>query len=210
MKLFEKSHYALAVLFVLHVVGAIGLNTQWEHYFRLLTPVNLLVSTAILILFQEQKNKAFWLVAIFIYILGFGAEWLGVKTGKIFGVYAYGATLGFKLDEIPLVIGINWLMLVLASSAAANRLPLPWFIKSFVAAGLMVFMDYLIEPVAIKYDMWSWETLTIPLQNYVAWFVIAWIMTSVYFYLRFSKSNKVAVGLYLILFGFFTILNFTL
>ena len=210
MKVLEKSHYALAVLFILHAVGAVGLNTQWESYFRLLTPVNLLVSTTILILFQEKKNRTFWLVSLVIYLLGFGVEWLGVETGKIFGVYTYGDTLGLKLDEIPLVIGINWLMLVLASSAAAHRLPLPWFVKSFVAAGLMVFMDYLIEPVAIKYDMWSWSTLTIPTQNYIAWFVTAWIMTSIYFYLRFNKLNKVGVGLYLILFGFFTLLNFTL
>jgi putative membrane protein len=210
MKIFEKSHYTLAVVFILHAVGVAGFNSEWKDYFQLLTPLNLLISIIALLLFQEGKNALFWITAVGIYVAGFGVEWLGVKTGQIFGVYEYGATLGLKLDGIPLMIGVNWLMLALVSAGVTSRMPLPWFMKAIVAAALMVFLDFLIEPVAMAFDMWNWDGMVIPIQNYIAWYVIALMMLLVYFYLPFGKSNKVAAGLYLILFGFFTLLNFTL
>jgi putative membrane protein len=210
MKTLEKEHYALIVLFILHGVGVYGLNSAYVEWFKLLTPLNLIISTGLVIAFHKGKNTAFWLVVAGIYLTGFLVEWAGVATGILFGEYAYGATLGFKLFDIPLMIGVNWLMLVLATSSAVNKVPLPWFVKGPLAAVLMVFLDFLIEPVAMKHDMWMWQDGIIPTQNYVMWLVVSLVMCSVYFYVKFNKVNKVGAGLYLLLFGFFTLLNFTL
>ena len=47
------------------------------------------------------------------------------------------------------------------------------YIISFSTGAITVLFDYIMEPVAIRYDYWSWQGGAIPLQNYIAWFIIA-------------------------------------
>ena len=48
--------------------------------------------------------------------LGFFIEVIGVKTGFIFGSYYYGAAMGIKILAVPLLIGLNWSILVYSTS----------------------------------------------------------------------------------------------
>ena len=45
--------------------------------------------------------------------------------------------------------------------------------QSILAGLLCTLMDFVIEPIAIKYDFWSWEGNEIPLFNYLTWFVFS-------------------------------------
>ncbi len=47
-------------------------------------------------------------------------EGLGVKTGKIFGHYYYGAVLSPFLWNVPLAIGFAWLSMLLSSIPLAQ------------------------------------------------------------------------------------------
>ena len=40
-------------------------------------------------------------------------EAIGVNTGLLFGTYEYGANLGFKIFGVPLIIGVNWTVLII-------------------------------------------------------------------------------------------------
>ena len=78
----------------------------------------------------------------------FFAEFIGVKTGLLFGDYEYGYVLGLKLFKVPLLIGFLWLTLSLGAKSIAQRFTsLPSQIAYILAALLMVFVDFLIEPV---------------------------------------------------------------
>ena len=44
------------------------------------------------------------------------------------------------------------------------------------ASLFMVGLDYLIEPVAMKYDFWDWSQNKVPLQNYFMWFLVSILM----------------------------------
>tara|TARA_B100000780_G_scaffold278755_1_gene253511 strand:+ start:1773 stop:2432 length:660 start_codon:yes stop_codon:yes gene_type:complete len=206
----EKSHIILAILGIMHIVGLIGLNSEFQETFQLLTPGMLLLSVTGMLLVQKDMDLWFWLDVILVMFIGFFAEWLGVNYQIIFGNYYYGETLGWKLDGVPLMIAVNWIMVVMASSAAANNIPLPWYMQAFLAAILMVVIDFLIEPIASHFDFWHWKKDIIPTQNFVGWFGVSLLMQLIYFYIDFDKQNKVAYGLYFILFGFFTLLNFTI
>ncbi|NEQ48701.1 MAG: carotenoid biosynthesis protein [Leptolyngbya sp. SIO3F4] len=206
----KRNDYFVIVLFVLHAVGVAGLVSEYRSWFQLLTPANLLISLGILLWAHRGKNTVFWITAAGIFAAGFLLEVMGVNTGFPFGTYSYGPTLGWKLWDTPLMIGVNWLMLIIACGSAANRVPLPWYIKVLVGAGLMVLLDFMIEPVAIALDFWSWEGDTIPFRNYVSWFVASVILLWAYFRLPFGKTNKVGGSLYIIQFVFFTALNFLL
>lgn len=203
--------YALLLIVLMHIAGGIGLafsSSRW--LFQALTPFSLWTSGILLILFQEKKDRAFWVFTGISFFTGFFVEVLGVQTGKIFGIYSYGTTLGFKLWGVPLSIGLNWFVLVLCSGYLADLIPIPKLFKAFLGGLLMVGFDYLMEPPAIFLDFWSWESPEIPLQNYLAWFGTAFFLHLFYQYGSFNKYNFLAVPLFLIQAFFFLSLNLSL
>lgn len=210
VRILTTEHYLTVVLFIMHTVGIVGLTSAYKDLFLSLTPFNLLISTGIVIWWQRIYPKAFIPVITFIYLLGFFVEVLGVNTGLIFGEYSYDRGLGYQLWGTPLMIGVNWLMLVLASAAAARRIPTNNYVQALIAALLMVLLDMLIEPISSKLEFWTWKGDLIPKQNYYAWFVVAYIMQFVYFHFRLDVPNKVGQNLFFILIYFFAVLNFIL
>ena len=74
----------------------------------------------------------------------------------------------------------------------------------------MVGLDYLIEPVAIKLDFWFWKEGLIPAQNYVAWFIVAFILLLLYHIWIKQNQNRIAIILFSIQVVFFGLLNFML
>jgi len=105
----------------------------------------------------------------------FGLEVLGVATGLVFGPYHYSEVLGSLWAGVPPVIGFNWVLVVLGVwSAAALAFPRwsPWGRALAVGLGCVAF-DLLLEPVAIGLGYWVWHSPSVPLQNYLAWGLIA-------------------------------------
>lgn len=201
--------YAIILLSLMHIAGVIGLGLETSRWlFQALTPFSLWTTGLLLILFQENKNAAFWRFALFAFGLGFGSEVLGVHTGLIFGDYAYGATLGLKVWEVPLTIGLNWLVLVIGTGYLSSRLAIPGWLKSAIGAALMVAFDFVMEPVAMALDFWDWSNSEIPLQNYMGWFGVAYLIQLSYHYGRFSKYNFLAGPVLLLQLLFFSALNF--
>ena len=75
----------------------------------------------------------------------------------VFGEYAYGIVLGYKFLSVPILIGFLWLTLSLGAKSLLLRLPkLPNQLVFLFSALLMVGIDYLIEPIAVKFGYWKW------------------------------------------------------
>jgi uncharacterized membrane protein len=198
----------LVLLALMHLAGAIGLWLPESRFlFQLLVPFNLLFSLAVVLFFHTEWNNSFILFLIMTYALGFGIEWLGVETGIIFGVYSYDDTLGYKFMGIPLVIGVNWVMLVYCTGVIGGLFRSNT-VRSFIGAALMVLIDLAIEPVAMSYGFWSWQDDQVPLQNYLAWFVFSFILLQLFYRLKFRKVNLIAPALYLFQLLFFVTLYF--
>jgi putative membrane protein len=123
--------------------------------------------------YHDRVNLRFIAASFIIGLAGFLVEVLGIHTGFPFGSYQYLTTLGPKLWGVPLVLAINWVLLIYCTSDLASRFSESKFISVLLAAVFMVGLDFLIEPVAIKYDYWVWSAVEIPIQNYLAWFVIS-------------------------------------
>jgi len=198
---------SIALIIILHAVGLLGLSSSYRYLFLMLSPVNLLLCFLILLINQQEKNKAFTLFCVIIFILGFSLELIGVKTGLLFGEYAYGNTLGIKLLNVPLIIGINWLLLVYCAGVILHKLQLHIVLKCLIGAAMLTFLDVLIEPVAIKLDFWNWNQGQIPIQNYIAWFIISFFMLLLFEKMRFNKNNLPAKVLYVVQVVFFALLN---
>lgn len=199
--------WSAAVVVITHLVGIAGFLSPYRDYFIMLTPLHLLISTGLLIANQAERNKNFFIAALIAYLVGFWIEVAGVNTGLIFGDYAYDSALGFKVLDTPLMIGVNWVMLILSVGAVFSRLNTHWIVKALISAIAMTALDYLIEPVAIVYDFWHWNSESIPLQNYLAWLITSFVLFAVYFSLRFDKENPLAVVILAMQVAFFGLLN---
>ncbi len=191
-----------AVLVLFHVIGLV-LFLRSDSASDL-TWMNLMLCGTLVFLTEPMRLKTA-LLAVVIVLGGFLIELIGTKTGYLFGDYAYGESLGWRLFGVSVIIGVNWYAIVLASANIARYFKVNVFQQAILAGLLCVGLDVVIEPVAIKYGFWTWENGVIPLFNYVTWFFF-----SVLFSLLYLKSsplmNKTAIWLYGIWLLFFGIL----
>jgi len=195
------------VLILLHAVGLIGMLSPWRDLFFSLTPIHLVLASAVMLLNHGDWKRGHIAFLVTCFVVGFFAEVAGVHTGLIFGDYAYGTVLGPKLFAVPLVIGVNWLMLVYGMGMVVVKVKAHWIVRGILAATLMVLLDVLIEPVAIASGFWSWVGGVPPFMNYVGWFVVAAILQLYFYQLKAVSYNAVAVWLMAIQAAFFGLLN---
>ena len=129
------------LIVVWYLVGIAGfLILPLQGWFQLLTPFGMLAATALLMVFHEPKTLKTGLFFGGIALLGFIAEVVGVNFQVLFGFYRYGSTLGPKLWETPVIIGLNWLVLVYCIASITRRLRDNWFFP-LISAALMVVFD---------------------------------------------------------------------
>lgn len=205
---FTTHRNSILVLLILHVVGLVGISIpQTKDLVLSLSPINLFIGF-LLLLVSEFKDKRSLLTFILIaFAIGFGSELVGVHTGILFGNYSYGANLGIKFMEVPLIIGINWAVLAITSASLTEKLIENLSVKVLANTVLMVFFDFVMEPVAMKSDFWSWHNDQIPFYNYVCWFFVALLLQLIYLIFFKIKSNIVFKSLFIIQLVFFTLLN---
>ena len=53
----------------------------------------------------------------------------------------------------------------------------------------MVLLDYLIEPVAVNLKWWYWDNINPPILNFIAWFLISYIIQVIIYFSRLKLFN---------------------
>ena len=178
-------------------------------FFAGFTYVNLLLMSIILFLNIKLDSKFHILSILSIFLIGMITESLGVNYGLIFGDYEYGNNLGFKLFGVPYLIGVNWIILTAISANIASFLTKNRSVVLTIITGtlLMLAMDFVMEPIAPKLDMWRFKNLIVPPSNYVGWLFVGLFTQTLYnLYFR-QKEIIVSTNLYLAFFFFFGCLN---
>jgi len=199
----------IGILIIIYIVGFLGIGLELAPEIVEYTPINLLLSILIALAFDKNKISLVFLFSIIVFVLGYGIEVAGVQTGKIFGQYSYGEILGPKLFDTPLMIGVNWVLVCYSAGYSVNALlpKLPILAKAALASCLLVILDLIIEPVAIEWTMWAWESNGVPLQNYLAWWAIGLVMSLIFFKCFKNSTNNVAVAVFILQLVFFGLLN---
>ena len=107
------------------------------------------------------------------------------------------------------MIGVNWFLLIYATGVLSQKLPVKTvWIKVFLGAVLLVLLDLLIEPVAIRFNYWHWFSAEIPLKNYMGWLLVGAFLLGIFHQYNFKNQNWVAPVLLVVQFLFFAVLNF--
>lgn len=201
----------IGVLIIVHFVGLVGLSLPgFRHLFLPLTPLNLLLTLVTFYKVNNDFSGKLLLLSFLVFLIGFSVEAVGVETGILFGSYSYGAPFGFKLFETPIMIGVNWLFLALSSYGIVKYFTKKSIWLILLPPILMVALDFLVEPVAMKLGFWGWKNDVIPVQNYLMWFV-----TSLFIHALIQWfSPKINAKISFVIFGtqtvFFAVLNFVI
>lgn len=196
-----KNYILIGFLLLFHIIGLVLFYLDPSN--AELTWLNMLVCLAVITIAELPGMK--WLLSYFVIFLGgLIIEGIGVQTGYLFGSYQYGSALGIKILNTPLMIGVNWVCIIVAASSVVRLFKFQKNTEfgAFIGAALATGMDYVIEPVAIKYDMWSWQGDFVPVSNYITWFLFSYLFS--YLYLKqVKKTNSAGAALLIIWVIFF-------
>ena len=225
MSRFSKYQIATGIAIIFHVVGLAGLLFFRQSNFVNTTPLHLMLMAALLFYTQNKVNLNLLLFFLACFITGIAVEIIGTSTGYLFGNYQYGKVLGPGFKNVPLIIGVNWFIIIYCCGVAVHTLlsdlskklseEMERPIKRIKAlsiivdgATLAVAFDWLIEPVAVKLGYWTWlGDGQIPMFNYISWFVISTFLLMIFHLLPIQKQNKFAINLLLIQAMFFLLLR---
>ena len=206
----NKKLKAFAILWItlVHFFGIIGVYFLPD-WFLPATPLIILVSAVVVFLRYEKYRETRVIAFIVITILAFLVELYGVHSGNLFGTYTYGNNLGWKLFDVPLIIGVNWAVLIMVAQQLTthyiginNR-----FFSAVSVAVLMTMFDLLLEVLAPQFDFWSFTHMNYaPMQNFIAWFGVSFCF-GLYSYSHFRNQNRTAVFYGLAQLVFFMILG---
>ena len=189
--------YFLYFLILVYVSGSIGFVVN-PIFFSPFTPCTLLFTCFVFLIHQPISDKKYISAFFSIAVLGYIIELIGIKTGLLFGNYSYGDGLGFKLFNVPLIISINWAMLICAGIVTVRKVFRNKFIVISVTALVVTFIDLIIEQVAHKLDFWQFEGGLPGLHNYLGWIGVVFF-TSYIFYPLIIKGNSMVSSIVLIL-----------
>lgn len=189
--------YLLYFLILVYISGSIGFIIN-PSFFSPFTPYTLLLTCFVFLIHSPLADKKFIFAFFSIAFLGFIIEVIGVKSGFIFGKYSYGNGLGYKLLEVPLIISINWAILICAGIRIVSGIFVNKIKVLFLAALLVTGIDLLIEQVAPKLDFWQFENGLPSLHNYLGWIGVAFFI-SYFFYPIIIKGNRTVSLIILIL-----------
>lgn len=207
MKTLTKDQIAKIAIALWYLVGIIGFMIRpLQPLFQQLTPFGMLMAAALLMFFHEPKNLKSGLIFSAIVLFGFVVELIGVNTQAIFGYYIYGNSLGPKLWNTPIIIGLNWLVLIYCVTSLAKPIRDTWYFP-LIGAATMVAFDWLMEPIAIANDMWYWSSGDIPHKNYIDWFLVSGFLFLVIRILKIEIDNRIAGFLFAMQVVFFLALN---
>ena len=221
---FSKVQVATAVAILFHVIGLLGIFFN-KNFFIQASSLNLLLMFLLIIYTHKDKNRSFCIFLLLAVVIGIVAEIIGTRTGFLFGTYEYGAALGLSFFKVPLIIGINWFIVIYCCGVSINiilnkmvdrlteitenKKPIIKLLSVVIdGATLAVLFDWLMEPVAIKLGYWKWAgSGGIPFYNYVCWFGLSVILLFIFHKLQFEKKNKFALHLLMIQVMFFLLLR---
>ncbi|MEZ0294161.1 MAG: carotenoid biosynthesis protein, partial [Solirubrobacteraceae bacterium] len=88
--------------------------------------------------------------------IGFGAELLGVHTGRPFGAYAYTGKLGPRVGGVPLLAAAAWALMARPAWIAAGWVAPRRAGRVVLAAAALTALDVFLDPRMAREGDWIW------------------------------------------------------
>ena len=203
-----SSKISVFIIWLFHLCGMVGISYGNKDFFLAFTPINLFISFVLLFVNQKQLESKELKSAFLIFFIGMVSEILGVNYGLIFGDYVYLDNLGVKILGVPVLIGVNWIILTFITGSLSSFIFKNKYVSILMGAIFMIGLDLLIEPVAPLLGFWIFDLQKVPLQNYLGWFVIGMITQALFQFKIAEKELTFSTHLLIINAIFFAFLNY--
>ena len=204
--MFSKiKYYVTPILIILYTVGFVGISFFPELGLTSVSELNLIISFALILL--PAPIQDLWKKIGVIFLLGMSVEILGVATGYPFGNYHYGDSLGSKIFDVPVIIGVNWFTIAYISYHLAKSFIGNTSLRILISTLFMLVLDMLLEPIAPKLGYWYWENDVITTLNFVSWYLVGLACVYIIDLNNQETVNRSARNLFFIQFVFFVLLN---
>ncbi len=144
--------------------------------------------------------------------VGFGAELVGVATGRPFGHYSYSERLGPRVRGVPLLAAGAWALMARPAWVVAGYLVEPRrgaaatlarrraVARVVVAAGALAAWDVFLDPRMAREGYWTWpgggRYEGVPASNFVGWFCTGLAVFAAYAALARGGATDEALALY--------------
>lgn len=156
-------------------------------------------------------------------VVTYSMEEIGVRTGLVFGPYHYSDLLGFKLDQVPVLVPLGWFMMIYPSRMVAKALlrnidarSIPGIAAlSALSAMVMTAWDVVMDPAMSSLNQnWVWEKggiyFGVPRHNYFGWLLTTFVVYCVVGWLwrvddPKTTATRTFAALPVIVYAFFTV-----
>jgi len=176
-----------------------------------LSPALAPVSLVFLVLFALPSCLALvrfsrrgWLILLLLAVFAYLIETIGILTGFPYSRFVYTELIGPKIAGItPWGLPFAFVPLVIGAMTLSGGFSALWQ-KIFVAVGVLLLADLVLDPGAVALGIWVWERdglyYGVPLVNFVGWVFSGLVASGLFIY--FEKSPlppQAAISLYLTL-----------
>ena len=192
----NKIFISIFIIWLFNLSGIVGILSSYSAWFLGYTSLNLLIYVVLIIWNLENISKKVLIAFSIPFFIGFFTEYLGVNYGLLFGTYSYGNNLGIKIWGVPLMICVNWGLLTIITADLSRVIHKNIFVRSLLGGLLMMILDLIIEVSAPRFDFWQFENNTVPLKNYIAWFIIGSVAH--YLYNQISLNTHVKLSIHIL------------
>ena len=201
----ELRFFSIFTVWLINISGFFGILSDQKEFFLSSSPY-VLTLTLFLLIVNNSINKKFLIRLFLIFLLGFTVEIIGVNFSIFFGEYRYGNNLGIKIFDVPIVIGFNWVLLIILTGNFAHKIfPKSIILRVLTGSIMMILLDLLIEISAPKLDYWEFAVNPVPLSNYLWWFIFSILFHFIY-QSNIKKEYVVSTNILVIHFLFFGLL----
>ena len=201
----ELRYFSIFIVWLVNVSGFFGILSDQKDFFLSSSPY-VLTMTLFLLVVNNSIDKKLLTRLFFIFLLGLSVEIIGVNYSFFFGEYKYGDNLGVKIFNVPVVIGFNWVLLIILTGNFADRIfPRSIVRKVVFGSVMMILLDLLIEISAPKLDYWEFTINPVPFSNYLWWFIFSILFHFIY-QSNIKKEYIVSTNILIIHFLFFGLL----
>ena len=88
-------------------------------------------------------------------------------------------------------------MLAVSTFGLLSYLTSNKYVLIIASASLMVALDFIIEPVAIHLDFWTWQNGIIPIQNYIMWLLVSLLMQWIIYSKKLKFSTPICFAIFI-------------
>ncbi|WP_084265296.1 carotenoid biosynthesis protein [Actinomadura macra] len=117
-------------------------------------------------------------------LVGYTAEWVGVRTGVPFGDYSYTSLLWPQLGGVPVIVALAWGGMGLAAHSVATAIvPQGGPVRWAVGAVALTAWDLFLDPQMLRLGLWTWADggpyRDVPVGNFAGWLGVSLLVMAV-------------------------------